>query len=110
VATEIETFSSIKTAYQALIVEYVSVLRAVATGRPDILTREVIEDHIRVKLCDIAKAFTLCQTYLTPYISAEDATWLGDQIDYLTKLAEQLATIAIICLEGANFALWCCYP
>jgi hypothetical protein len=84
--------SEIQTKYQSLMNEYVRLLKLAASGKVGWMTKQVIEDHIRIILNEITEAFTLLE-YSAQMVDQDYATWLHEQVEYLVKLAGQLANI-----------------
>lgn len=92
-ATELIAKPNIKLAYQKLISQYLELLKLVASNQVNYLTRQMIEDHIRIKMQEILKAFTIVEYKSIPLNSENDIAWLRQEIEFLTRISGQLANL-----------------
>lgn len=107
---ENDELPNLKAAYEHLIVHYVILLKLAASGKVSWVTRQMIEDHIRVRVREIVKAFTLDEWAHLGADSPTEVSWFRQEAEYLTKLGAQLANLEpfqrwILSLYWKGFAL-----
>jgi hypothetical protein len=89
--TDISDLADLKRAYYALISEYILMLRIWAnSSSKGWVTKQMLEDHIRIILREIIKAFTLYEHASFNNTTTEDLSWFRQEREYLTGLADQL--------------------
>lgn len=91
--TENDEFTNLKITYENLISQYLDLLKLAASGKVTWVTRQMIEDHIRVRVREIVKAFTLDEWAHLGADSPTEVSWFRQEAEYLTKLGAQLANL-----------------
>lgn len=89
----IDDLLEIKTAYEKLMVRYAGLLRLVASGKVSWLTRQMVEDHIRVKAREVSEAFHLLDWIYAEADTYQESPWIRKEAEYLTRLVGQLANL-----------------
>jgi hypothetical protein len=85
--------AAVQVTYQRLISYYVRLLRTSAGTRFDWLVRPLFEDHMRIILLEIITGFTLLQRYVLDSKDQKAMSWIQQEIDYMTRLADQFPNI-----------------